>query len=760
LNALAIDAQLAEAHAALGLAILHYDWNWTGAEVSFQHAIKLNPNYSRAYELLGVYLCRVGRIGEAVAALKKAQELDSLSPINATWLVEVFRYCGETEASIRLHQETLRSAPEFYLAHYHLAFAYLDSNLLDEAETHCEKAVSLSHENSLTLSQQGVLQSALGNNSAVQETLNKLLQMKAEKYISSVNIASVYAASDNEEKAIEWLETALEEHDPNLTWIKFDKEFEFLGRKPRFQIILQEVGLAERKVETVVKPDLRKSSWKPVFALGILTAMIISALGFYFWTREKSALQDETGAIRLTDNPKHDNRPYWTKDGRIRFLRIDGDRRVESWIMNADGTNQTVVKDFDNFDHGVWSPDGSKVIFVKRGDKTSFYLADADGTNETILPFYSGNYDWSPDSRKIVNQQNVSVGDPDIFVYSLETANSENITNHPAFDADPNFSPDGTQIVFASLRDGNAEIYLMNADGGNVRRLTNHPAWDNHPVFSPDGTTVAFNSDRENENSDVYLMNTDGGDIRHLTDWKHHESVEPGCWSPDGTRIAFYSDRFDNDDIFVISAEVYRPRLVLADETSNLQFPFYSPDDKQIVYQSTMSDKSGELRVFDVDNKQTRVLLKTENADIALVFSPDGMQIAFQNKIESNTEICLIKSDGSGLTNLTQNAARNYTPAWSPDGKQIAFASNRGDNYHGYNLFVMNADGGNGRQIYSNKAGMSVSPAWSPDGREIVFTNDKEDGAIGNFEIFKIEVETDESEKRLTFRRRTDGYPQ
>jgi len=71
----------------------------------------------------------------------------------------------------------------------------------------------------------------------------------------------------------------------------------------------------------------------------------------------------------------------------------------------------------------------------------------------------------------------------------------------------------------------------------------------------------------------------------------------------------------------------------------------------------------------------------------------------------------------------------------------------------------MNADGGNGRQIYSNKAGMSVSPAWSPDGREIVFANDKEDSATGNFEIFKIEVETDESEKRLTFRRRTDGNP-
>ena len=248
LKALEIDENLAEAHTALGLAILHYDWNWSGAEVSFQHAIKLNPNYSNAYELLGVYLCRVERVGEAIAALKKAQELDPLSPINATWLAEVFRYYGETEASIRIHEETLESFPDFYLAHYHLAFSYLDSGLLDEAELHCKKAVSLSHENSLTLSLQGIFQATLGNKSAVQETLNKLLQMKAEKYISSANIASVYAASGDEAKAIEWLETALSERDPNLTWIKFDKEFHCLRRNPRFQNLLQEVGLAGKEI--------------------------------------------------------------------------------------------------------------------------------------------------------------------------------------------------------------------------------------------------------------------------------------------------------------------------------------------------------------------------------------------------------------------------------------------------------------------------------------------------------------------------------
>jgi len=249
LQALEIDETLAEAHSAFGLAILHYDWNWSGAEVSFQHAIKLNPNYSSAYELLGVYLCRLGRIGEAIAALKKAQEIDPLSPINATWLAEVFRYHGETDASIRIHQDTLRSFPDFYPAHYHLAFSYIDSGRLDDAEAHCERAVRLSGENSLTLSLQGILQVALTNKQGVQETLNRLLQLRAEKYISGANIASVYSAAGDKEKAVEWLQTALGEHDPYLTWIKFDREFDGLRQDSRFQDILQKVGLAGTGVE-------------------------------------------------------------------------------------------------------------------------------------------------------------------------------------------------------------------------------------------------------------------------------------------------------------------------------------------------------------------------------------------------------------------------------------------------------------------------------------------------------------------------------
>lgn len=289
LKALFIDGNLAEAHSALGLAILHYDWNWSGAESSFRNAIKLDPNYPAAYQLLGVYLCRVDRISEAIIALKEAQERDPLSPINATWLAEVLRYYGETEASIKLHKETLKSFPDFFIAHYHLAFSYIDRGRFEEAEYHRERAVSLSNENSLTLSLQGILQAAVGNTAGVQETLDKLLRMKAEKYISSANIASVYAASGAKEKAIEWLETAVTERDPNLTWIKFDKEFRSLAPDPRFQNILREIGLADTEVATkALLPAVQKPRSK--WLVPVMAAMVVLLVVVGLWYLNRDAV--------------------------------------------------------------------------------------------------------------------------------------------------------------------------------------------------------------------------------------------------------------------------------------------------------------------------------------------------------------------------------------------------------------------------------------------------------------------------------------
>jgi len=490
--------------------------------------------------------------------------------------------------------------------------------------------------------------------------------------------------------------------------------------------------------------------------------ILIAVLSLFLWRmRRPDAVAAPAGTnhyepVALTHSTVEDTGARWTRDGLVRFHRVYANHQTESWIMNADGTNQMQVKDFPHLQWGVWSPDGQRVIFAKSNDRSAVYLASADGSDETALPFVAT--EWSPDSKQIIYQKVIG-SNSEVFVYSLETRESKNISNNPAFDADPSFSPDGKQITFVSDRDGNIEIYVMNADGSNVRRLTNHPAVDSHPAFSPDGTQILFSSDRGKEHSDVYIMNSDGSaEPINLVNWgKSNQFAGPGCWSPDGSKILFMSDRTGKDGIYVTSAEVFRPQKILAEDRKDLQFPSYSPDAESIAYQSQLEDKSGELRIFNLETKRDSLVTKTKYAYESPVWSPRGEWIAFANRLEDDTEICLIRPDGSGLKNLTQNPARDSDPAWSPDGKQIAFVSNRDGNYNQTQIYVMNADGSNQRRIYYSNA-MSLLPSWSPDGKHIVFANDK-DNRSGNFEIFMIEPDTAEPERRLTFEPRIDSSP-
>jgi TolB protein len=118
------------------------------------------------------------------------------------------------------------------------------------------------------------------------------------------------------------------------------------------------------------------------------------------------------------------------------------------------------------------------------------------------------------------------------------------LTDDPANDMFPAWSPDGQQIAFASGRDGNWEIYVMDADGGGVQNLTNNPAEDFSPSWSPDGTRIAFGSDRDN-NWEIYIMAVGGSGLSRMTN-NSAEDDRP-TWSPDGARLAFASTRDDPD---------------------------------------------------------------------------------------------------------------------------------------------------------------------------------------------------------------------
>lgn len=500
---------------------------------------------------------------------------------------------------------------------------------------------------------------------------------------------------------------------------------------------------------------------------GSIAVLVAAVLGTYYLLgpRDPAAGAAKVlGPARLTNNEFDEDGAAWTSDDKIRFIRFTAVNKVESMIMNADGSGQARAGvEIRDLRAGTWSPDGKRVIYSKYGaPPRAAFVANADGTDERMLGFPIGPMDWSPDGTRIVYSTGypTETDDSEIVVYSFETGERRNISDHPAFDANPSFSPDGKQIIFNSDRDGNSEVYLMNADGTGLRRLTNDPAKEAFQAFSPDGTQIVFNSNRENEKVGIYLLNVnDNSPPVRLSDTRHNAEIRPGCWSRDGTRIVYMSDAGgDKFNLYSTKVEPASPVLVFKDDRTDVQSVAISPDGVRAAMSVKIDGGRGELRVLEMGSRRVQTVLTTENFDLAPNWSPDGKRIAFANKAEGNTEVFSVNADGSDLKNLTQNAARDAGPAWSPDGGSIIFSTDRDDRSESTQLYLMNADGSDPRRVMRRR-GYELTPAWSSDGRWIAFAGDRIDGSSQALDIYITDVSNVDAERMVTSRRFHDANP-
>jgi TolB protein len=212
-------------------------------------------------------------------------------------------------------------------------------------------------------------------------------------------------------------------------------------------------------------------------------------------------------------------------------------------------------------------------------------------------------------------------------------------------------------IVFVSFRDGNQEIYSMNRDGSNVQRLTDNPADDLAPQWSPDGTEIAFTSNRSG-NYDLWVMNADGSDLRQLTDTTVQDYIV--AWSPDGSQIGFLAE----GAAFIIDLE--RASVDPTEESAITAWRTNLSPDGTMMVGDRFTRGNWEIFVSNADGSESRNLTNNADGDNNPRWSPDGTLIVFESNRDGDSEIFVMEPDGSNPVNLTNNTVADISPEWRP----------------------------------------------------------------------------------------------
>jgi WD40 repeat protein len=264
-------------------------------------------------------------------------------------------------------------------------------------------------------------------------------------------------------------------------------------------------------------------------------------------------------------------------------------------------------------------------------------------------------------------------------------------------------------IAFETDRDVNREIYVVRPDGGGLQNLTNHPADDFTPQWSPDGMRIAFRRGTDGEDREIWVMNADGSGQTQLT-FGGLENKRPS-WSPDGTRILFETDRNENEEIYVMNADGSGATNLTNEPSADDREAVWSPDGSRIAFRRGTDGVDREIWVMNADgSNQTRLTFNTvEDEDPG--WSPDGTRIVFETDRDGEKEVYVMGADGGNPTRLTPVGANGETdPEWSPDGTQIVFRSTRDGNEE---IYVMNADGSGQRRV-TDDVHDDENPSWQP----------------------------------------------
>jgi Tol biopolymer transport system component/predicted amidohydrolase len=369
----------------------------------------------------------------------------------------------------------------------------------------------------------------------------------------------------------------------------------------------------------------------------------------------------------------------------------------------------------------VPSPDGSQLALQLWGH---IWIVDAEGgaarrlTDAVDPPDEHRFPTWSPDGDRVV----YSTLRQDVGLVIVPAAGGEpRILTDGEFDFWASWSPDGETIVFARATGG---LWTVPAQGGDPERLTPETVPASEPAWSPDGNSIAFSS-----NGRLLTITPDGETVREVTSGPGDHAPS---WHPSGAELFFLSARSGSQQVWSVAAEGGEPRQLTNDGEVYPYAPHWLPGRDRVIY-----TEGGAIRTLDPATATSdsipfvaRMSLRREAYERTPLQlhepgdrvrargiywpapSPDGSRIAFA----ALGDLWLRDADGR-VERVTDGPADDGDPAWSPDGRAIAYVS---DEHGDYQLYVLDLESGARRRV-TDVSGHVTSPLWHPSGDSIVY---------------------------------------
>jgi Tol biopolymer transport system component len=431
----------------------------------------------------------------------------------------------------------------------------------------------------------------------------------------------------------------------------------------------------------------------------VLGALILAAIGFGVWffvrnfnaphNREASEWANARHA-QVSDSPWVEGYPSLSPDGKniIFASESGGDRNV--YLQRVGGKNLVNLtpnsKESDTMP--AFSADGKFIVFRSERNPSGIYVMEETGENARRISDIGFHPSWSPDGKKVVVSDKAAaihtvhtVPNSTLWVIDAATGNKQKIeTKGDAIM--PNWSPDGSRIAFWFVVDGKLpEIATVPAEGGEPVVVASDAASDWNPVWSPDGKYLYFASDRSGS----------------MSFWRVAIDEKTGVQQGEPESVPTPSKYCRH---ITFSRDGKTLGYVRYESQSNLQAIAFDP--------KTLKT-TGEV------NWITRGDKEIGNPDLA----PNGEQFVVRQPTRTQEDLVIFDKNGGNWRTLMSDKFRERIPRWSPDGSQIAFYSDRSGKYQ---IWTINPDGSNLRQItFTEKMGANA-PVYSPDGTRLIYT--------------------------------------